>query len=73
MNRISLSNYAPRREVPSHLAIIAALLGECTEHGLDYRSVLQKIDISAKRPRGAARQQKFGGDPQESFPLEVSP
>jgi len=73
MNRISLSNYAKHPEVPSHLAIIAVLLGECAEHGVDYRSLLLKLDITAKRPRGAARGNRFGGDPQRSLSLENSP
>lgn len=68
MNRVSLSNYAKSNEVPSHLAVIAALLGEMAEQRLDYRAALAKIDFSPKRPRGAGIG-KFGGDKQASFDL----
>jgi len=69
MNRISLSNYGKKGEVPSHLAVIAALLGEMAEHKLDYRSVLTKIDITPKKPRGAGKSGKFGGDKQSDLNL----
>ena len=70
MNRISLSNYAKRGCVPSHLAIIASLLGEMAEQNLDYRSVLAKIDISTKKPRGAGAIGKFGGNPQSHVNIQ---
>lgn len=52
MNPISIYNCAKKGEVPSHLAVIAVLLGEMTERGIDFREVLLKIDISPKKPRG---------------------
>lgn len=64
MNRISLSNYGKKGEVPSHLAVIAALLGEMAERKIDYREVLSKIDIAPKKPRGAGIG-KFGGGKQD--------
>lgn len=66
MNSISLSNYGKKGEVPSHLAVIAALLGEMAERKIDYRQVLSRIDITPKKPRGAGIG-KFGGDRQMSF------
>lgn len=64
MNRISLSNLAKKGEVPTHLAVIAALLGEMKDKGIDYGDVLSRIDISPKKPRGAGTRGKFGGDKQ---------
>jgi hypothetical protein len=63
MNRVSLSNYGKSGQVPSHLAVIAALLGEMADKKIDFRHVLAGIDISAKKPRGAGIG-KFGGDRQ---------
>lgn len=63
MNRISISNYGQKGEVPSHLAVIAALLGEMAERKIDYRSVLSLIDILPKKPRGVGIG-KFGGNKQ---------
>ena len=68
MNRISVSNYGKKGEVPSHLAVIAALLGEMAEQKIDYRAVLSGIDIVPKKPRGAGIG-KFGGDKQEDLDL----
>jgi hypothetical protein len=62
MNRISLSNYAKQGEVPSHLAVIAALLGEMADRGVDYKDVLSRITIVPKRPRGAGKSGRFGGE-----------
>ncbi|KVC68383.1 DNA-binding protein [Burkholderia ubonensis] len=67
MNRISLSNYAKHGEVPSHLAVIAALLGEMADRGIDYRAVLSRIDIAPKKPRGAGKRGRFGGDPERDL------
>ena len=63
MNHVSLSNYGKKGEVPTHIAVIAALLGEMAEHGIDYRPIFTKIDITPKKPRGAGIG-KFGGDRQ---------
>lgn len=62
MNCVSLSNCARRGEVPSHLAVIAALMGEMADHGIDYREVISHIDIARKKPRGAGKDGRFGGD-----------
>jgi hypothetical protein len=50
----SLSNYSKSEEIPAHWAVIAALMGEMADNGLDFRPVLAKIDIAPKKPRGAA-------------------
>ena len=60
MNRVSLSNLAKKGEVPSHLAVIAALMGEMVDNGLTL-NILNRIDIAPKKPRGAGIG-KFGGD-----------
>jgi hypothetical protein len=74
MNRISLSNYAKQGEVPSHLAIIAALLGEMADRGIDYRAVLTRIDVASKKPRGAGKSGRFGGNPEgDLFELPKTP
>ena len=66
MNRVSLSNYAKKREVPSHLAVIAVLLGELAERRIDFKSVLGSIDIGPKKPRGRGIG-RFGGDKQDDL------
>jgi len=71
MNSISLSNYGKKGEVPSHLAVIAVLLGEMAERKIDYRQILLQIDITPKKPRGAGIG-KFGGDRQMSLPENFS-
>jgi hypothetical protein len=69
MNRGSLSNCAKKGEVPSHLAVIATLLGEMAERKIDYAAVLSKIEIKRKKPRGAGVRGKFGGDKQADLDL----
>lgn len=69
MNRVSLSNYGKKGEVPSHLAVIAALLGEMAEHHIEFHEVLSRINISSKKPRGAGKSGKFGGDKQSNLEL----
>lgn len=66
MNRNSVTNYAKSGEVPSHLAVIAALLGEMAERKIDFRDVLSKIDIEPKKPRGGGTG-RFGVIKQEDM------
>ncbi len=68
MNRISICNYGKKGEVSSHLAVIAALLGEMAERKIDYRDVLSQIEILPKKPRGAGIG-KFGGNKQTDLLL----
>lgn len=67
MNRISLSNYK-QSDVPSHLAVIATLLGAMADGQTDFRAALSNIEIAPKKPRGAGIG-KFGGDKQEDLDL----
>lgn len=59
MNRNSISNYARQSSVPSHLAIIASLMGEMTEQGIDFRPIVASIEVSPKKARGADEFSRF--------------
>lgn len=73
MNRVSISNNAKKGQVPSHLAVIACLMGEMAERGIDYREALSRIDIEPKKARGAAAKGRFGGDRQMAmFPAPAA-
>src|ERR1700722_15621663 len=49
MNRISLSNYAKTDRVPSHLAIISALVGEMSERGFEFESLFLGLQVGKKK------------------------
>lgn len=57
----SVSNYAKSGAVPSHLAIIVTLLAVLSDQKVDFRSVIDQLDIAPKRPRGAAGNGDFRG------------
>lgn len=63
----SITNYAAQGEVPPHLAIIAALMGEMAEAGVDFRVTLSRIDFEASKPRGGGLRGRFGGSKQISL------
>lgn len=65
----SITNYARQGEVPPHLAIIAALMGDMAESGLDFRVTLSRIQFDASKPRGGATKGRFGGSRQSDLPL----
>ncbi|EJN6721453.1 MULTISPECIES: DNA-binding protein [Pseudomonadaceae] len=67
MNPNSLSNYARCGELPTHIALIAVLVAGISEMGGDYRQIMSKVALTPKRPRGGARQGRFGGDPQQDM------
>lgn len=62
MNRNSVSNYAATGKVPTHLGVIAALMGEMAEYRLDFRPVLARIEITPNKPRGKPIQQNKTGE-----------
>ena len=66
----SISNNKKKGEVPGHLAIIAALLAEFAANNIDYESVFSRMNLSRKKPRGAAKPGKFAGDKQAVLELE---
>jgi transcriptional regulator with XRE-family HTH domain len=70
MNPNSISNYARSGALPTHLAMIAVLVAELSEKGLDYRQTMTKVVLAPKKPRGGARRGHFGGDRQNSLHLE---
>lgn len=70
MNPNSVSNYARTGELPTHLAVIVVLLAGIRELGGDFRALVMKVDVSPKRPRGAARSGHFGGDRQSDLDLD---
>lgn len=70
LNRNSLANYATQGEVPAHWAIVAVLMGEMAERKIDFKGVLETIDISPKKVRGRAAKGKFGGSRQLDFLME---
>ena len=70
MNPNSISNYARAGDVPTHLALIAALVVGVSELGGDYRQIISKVEVTPKKPRGAARQGHFGGDRQTNLDLD---
>ncbi len=67
VNRVSISNFSKKGEVPSHLAVIACLMGEMAERKIDFRLALAAIDIAPKKARGAASKGRFGGDRQRDI------
>jgi hypothetical protein len=69
MNQNSVTNCAKRGAVPTHLAVISALLGEMGDHKIDFRAVLSKLDITAKKPRGGAAKGRFAGSKQTELDM----
>lgn len=64
MNRNSVTNLAKRGEVPSHLAVIATLMGVLAENNVGFLDELGRIEIRPKKPRGGAAKGRFGGTKQ---------
>jgi hypothetical protein len=62
LNPNSLTNYSKTGKIPAHWAIIAALMGEMAEKGLDFKTVIESIELEPNKPRGAAKDGNFGGN-----------
>ncbi|AYN20084.1 XRE family transcriptional regulator [Alcaligenes aquatilis] len=71
MNPNSISNYARTGELPTHLALLTVLIVGVGEMGGDYRKMMSKVVLTPKKPRGNARQGRFGGNPQQDMDFDV--
>ncbi len=60
----SITNHAAEGEVPSHLAIIAALMGGMADASVDFRATLSQIEYKPSKPRGGGEKGRFGGSKQ---------
>ena len=52
LNPNAISNYKSAGEVPSHLAIIAALIHKMVDAGVPYAPTIERVPNSKKAPRG---------------------
>ena len=49
MNESSITNYSSKGTVPSHLAVIAKLIGTMAAHEIDFRRVIRQMRIEQTR------------------------
>lgn len=70
LNTNSISNYASTDRVPSHHAVAVALMSELAEHKLDFRAVINRLEVRPKRVRGGASLGRFAGSRQTDLHLE---
>lgn len=48
----NLQSYKKKGEVPNPIAVIAACLAEMHKNGMDYRTVIEALDLQAKTKKG---------------------
>jgi hypothetical protein len=60
MHQTSLYNWGLKDEVPSHIAVISALIAAMAEAEMDYRAVIATVDITPKKTRGVVKKGKAG-------------
>lgn len=51
-NTNSITNLSNKGSVPKHLAIIAVLLGEMVDKGIEYKYLFEKMDLEPQKARG---------------------
>lgn len=61
----SITNYAGTDKVPAHLSIIAVLLAEMKEAGIEYKTAIRKLDLQTNKPRGRSINKKTKTGEQE--------
>lgn len=69
INQCTITNYKKSGSIPSHWAIVALLMGEMADNGLDFKEALGKIEIEPNKVRGSAAKGRFGGSKQVDFLL----
>lgn len=51
VNPNSITNLKPKRNMPKNLTIIAVLLGEMVDKGLEYKYLFEKLDLKEQKAR----------------------
>jgi len=54
---VSIASFKKQPHVPKNMALIAALMGDMAENGIDFHETISKIDIEPHAPNPKA----FGG------------
>ena len=67
MNPNSISNYARKGDLPTHLALIAVLVVGISEMGGDYKRIMSRVERVRKMPRGGACRGRFGDERQSKL------
>ena len=47
----SITNLSKKEQMPKNLAIIAVLLGEIADKGIEYKSLFEKMDLQPQKAR----------------------
>ncbi len=58
-NKNSITNLSSKDYVPKHLAIIASLLGEMKDKGVEYKYLFEKMDLEPQKARGTKGKSSF--------------
>jgi hypothetical protein len=69
INSKSVTNFAREDYVPAHWAIVALLMGELAGNDLEFRHLIEKIEIKPNKVRGAAAIGRWGGSKQTDLPI----
>ncbi len=51
-NPNSITNLSNKNDIPKNLSIIAVLLGELVDKGIDYNNLFEKMDLEPQKARG---------------------
>ena len=71
LNSKSITNYAKSDDVPVHWAIVALLMGELAGNAVEFKHLLQKLNIEPNKVRGAAAKGRWGGSKQVDLNLDM--
>lgn len=63
----SITNNARKGKIPNELGVIAALIGKMADNNIEYRELINALDLNTQKIRGGAEIGKFGGNPQQSL------
>ncbi len=67
----NIQAYKKKQEVPNTIAVIATCFAEMNKQGMDYRSTIELLDLTAKTKKGAGFAKKTKKDSENtSLPKE---
>lgn len=52
INEKSITNMAQKPEIPNHYAVIALLMGELADNGIEFKEKVLNLELKLAKPRG---------------------
>lgn len=63
----SVTNNAQKKHIPNELGVIAALIGEMAKNNIEFKNIIEGLELNKRKPRGTVETGNFGSTSKTSL------